>query len=80
MWLRALTDNVKGVYHEAMQKADAIRYFGSAQKLATAVGLKSRQAIYSWPDEVPALYQFKLHHLTEGKLPLSPQLDAERRQ
>ena len=36
-----------------MQKAEAVRHFGSAAKLATALGLKSRQAVYAWPEEVP---------------------------
>ena len=62
-----------------MQKLEAIRHFGSAQKVAEAVGLKSRQAIYAWPDEVPDLYQYKLHHLSGGLLKLSPRLDSERR-
>lgn len=60
---------------KVMQKADAIRYYGSAQKLAHALGLKSRQAIYCWPDEVPDLYQYKLHHMTGGELSLSPHLE-----
>jgi len=57
-----------------MQKADAIKYFGGAAKLAHELGLKSRQAIYAWPDEVPELYQYKLHHLSRGDLPLSERL------
>jgi hypothetical protein len=65
-------------YHEGMQKSEAIQHFGSASKLAKALGLKSRQAIYQWPDEVPELYQYKLHHLTRGKLPLSPDLKAAK--
>jgi hypothetical protein len=54
-----------------MQKTEAIEHFGGAAKLAHALGLKSRQAIYAWPEEVPELYQYKLHHLSGGKLPLS---------
>lgn len=57
-----------------MLKSAAIAHFGSAQKLADALGLKSRQAIYAWPDEVPDLYQYKLYHLTNRKLELSPEL------
>lgn len=57
-----------------MQKSEAIKYFGGAQQLAHALGLKSRQAIYAWPDEVPDLYQYKLHHVSGGALVLSPQL------
>jgi hypothetical protein len=59
-----------------MQKSEAIEHFGGATKLANALGLKSRQAIYAWPEEVPELYQYKLYHLTRGKLPLSPGLKA----
>jgi hypothetical protein len=60
-----------------MKKSDAIAYFnGSPKKLATAVGLKSRQAIYKWPDEVPDLYQLALHKLSGGKLVLSPRMKA----
>lgn len=58
-----------------MQKLDAIRHFGGAAKLAHALGLKSRQAIYAWPDEVPELYQYKLNHLSGGELELSPRLE-----
>jgi hypothetical protein len=62
-----------------MQKADAIRHFGSVQKVADAAGLKSRQAVYMWPDEVPDLYQYKLHHVSGGKLKLSPRLEQQER-
>lgn len=59
-----------------MLKTEAIKHFGSAQKLAHACGLKSRQAVYLWPDEVPEKYQYKLHHLTGGALELSPRLST----
>jgi hypothetical protein len=58
-----------------MQKTEAIEHFGGASKLAAALGLKSRQAIYAWPEEVPELYQYKLHHMSGGKLPLSQQFE-----
>lgn len=58
-----------------MQKSDALAYFdNSPTKLARAVGLKSRQSIYKWGDEVPDLYQFVLHQISGGDLPLSPRL------
>lgn len=68
----------------SMDKAAAIAFFdGSPTKLARAVGLKSRQAIYKWPDEVPDLYQPMLYQISDGALPLSPRLaqhiEAERR-
>lgn len=53
-----------------MQKSDAIQYFGSAPKLARALGL-TRQAIYQWPDTVPDLYQYKLAAITDGALRVS---------
>jgi len=64
-----------------MQKSEVIEFFGSAQKVAQVVGLRSRQAIYAWPEEVPELYQYRLHRLSGGKLKLSPQFeDGERTQ
>lgn len=61
-----------------MEKREAIQHFGSVIKLAAALGL-SRQAIYLWPERVPDLYQYKLHHMSGGVLPLSDQ-QAERNQ
>lgn len=52
-----------------MQKTQAIEHFGGVKKLATTLGI-SRQAIHKWPPVVPDLYQYKLHHLSNGKLPL----------
>lgn len=65
-----------------MTKTDALEYFGGPSRLARLVGLKSRQAIYAWPENVPDLYQYKLHHLSDGKLPLTvtAPAPAERRQ
>jgi hypothetical protein len=50
-----------------MQKAIAIEYFGGITKLAARLGI-SRQAIHAWPEEVPDLYRYKLHYLSDGKL------------
>lgn len=62
----------------SMQKQEAIEHFGNANRLAKALGL-TRQAVYAWKDgELPELYQYKLHHLTDGKLPLSPSLAEAR--
>jgi hypothetical protein len=58
-----------------MQKQEAIQYFGNANRLAKALGI-SRQAVYAW-DEIPELHQYRLHRLTEGKLPLSPALEPK---
>lgn len=54
-----------------MRTSDAIAHFGSAPKLAQALGLKSRQAIYRWGKKVPELYQYKLQVLTRGQLKVS---------
>ncbi len=51
----------------AMLKSAAIEHFGGAVKLGKLLGL-TRQAIYMWPDVVPDLYQYKLHHLSGGQL------------
>lgn len=62
-----------------MNKAEVIAHFdGSPTKVARALGLKSRQAIHAWPEEVPELYQYKLNHITGGALELSPELEAKR--
>ncbi len=53
-----------------MNKSDAIQHFGGPTKLARLLEI-SRQAIHKWGDEVPDLYQYKLHHLSGGKLPIS---------
>lgn len=54
-----------------MQKAQAIEHFGGVTKLAAKLGV-SRQAIHAWPEIVPDLWQYKLHYLSDGKLPLDP--------
>lgn len=61
-----------------MLKSEAIEFFGSAQKVAEAAGLKSRQAVYYWPDEIPELYQYRLHRQSNGFLKLSPRLQDGR--
>lgn len=53
-----------------MTKAEALDFFGGPTKLGALLGL-TRQAIWSWPDEVPDLYQYKLHHMSAEKLPLT---------
>jgi len=37
-----------------MTRNDVIQIFGGATAAARAMGLKSRQAIYAWPDELSA--------------------------
>jgi hypothetical protein len=52
-----------------MQKSQAIEHFGGITKMAAKLGI-SRQAIHAWPEIVPSLWQYKLHHLSEGRLPI----------
>jgi hypothetical protein len=76
-WCEQLTLNGNRSYHDGMQKQEAIQYYGNANRLAKALGV-SRQAVYAWKGpEVPPPYQYKLHYLTDGKLPLSPELSAK---
>lgn len=63
-----------------MQKSQAIEHFGGVAKLAAILGV-SRQAIHAWGDTVPELWRYKIHYLSEGKLPLeSPPERPETRQ
>jgi hypothetical protein len=36
-----------------MLKHEAISLFGSVDELRKALGLKTRQAVYMWPDDAP---------------------------
>ena len=60
-----------------MQKTRAVEFFGGPTKLARLLGI-SRQAIYQWPEVVPDLYQYKLHHLSGGELEIDA-IDAAQR-
>lgn len=55
-----------------MDKATAIQHFGGVTKLAALLGI-SRQAIHAWPKDVPNLYTYKLHYLSDGHIPLDDQ-------
>lgn len=71
------------IYWLLMNKSAAVKHFGSAKKLADALGI-TRQAIHAWGPEIPDLWQYKIHHLSGGELPLDSRLDyvkpqAERR-
>lgn len=46
---------------------DAVRYFGSKNKLAIALGI-NRQAIQFWNGKVPIRRQYELEELTNGRL------------
>lgn len=61
-----------------MQKSQAIEHFGGITKLAAKLGV-SRQAIHAWPNEVPELWRYKIHYLSEGKLPLETRQQPQDR-
>lgn len=50
-----------------MKKADAVKYFKNASRLARALGI-SRVAVSKWGKEVPPLRAFELERLTNGEL------------
>lgn len=56
-----------------MTKSEALAHFGSVRKLADALGLKSVQAVYQWPeDSIPVGRQYQIQALTKGKLKADP--------
>ena len=60
-----------------MTKSEAIAHFGSVKKLADALGLKSVQAVYQWPDDgIPEGRQYQIQAMTKGKLKASPKATA----
>jgi len=51
-----------------MTKLDkAIKHFGTASKMARALGIKP-QAIYQWDGKIPRLRAFEIERVTKGKL------------
>ena len=60
-----------------MKKSEAIEHFGGVARLAGLLDL-TRQAIYMWPDHVPDLYQYKLHILSDRKLPIEQSQDRQQ--
>ena len=52
----------------AMEFIDALRHFGSRNKIAKALGI-NRQAITRWAEAgIPLMRQYQLEELTGGKL------------
>lgn len=66
-WQRPLTTYVNGCYRARMRKSVAVKHFGGIPKMSRILGV-TRQAIYKWPEEVPDLYQYKLHYLSGYRL------------
>lgn len=54
-----------------MKKASALTYFGSASKLARAIGV-TRSAVQQWGDLVPPLSAAKLERASNGALKFDP--------
>lgn len=50
-----------------MKKVTAINYFGSAAKLAKALGI-SKSAVSLWGDQIPELRAYQLERITNGEL------------
>lgn len=54
-----------------MNKKVAIDYFGSAAKLAKALGV-SRSAVSQWDDTIPLLRAYQIEKITNGRLFVGP--------
>lgn len=50
-----------------MKKADAIKYFQSASKLANALGI-TRMSITQWGEDIPQRRAFEIERITGGAL------------
>ena len=50
-----------------MQKTEAIKFYGTATRLAKALGI-TPQAVYKWPATVPMVRQYQLAELTGDRL------------
>jgi transcriptional repressor of cell division inhibition gene dicB len=61
-----------------MYKKDAIQYFGSVLKLSQALGV-TRSAVYLWKKVVPKATAYRLHVMTEGRLPVVAHLYPKKR-
>ncbi len=59
-----------------MRKADAVKFYGTAYKLAAALGV-SRQAVYTWGDLVPISRAYDIERLSQGALKVKPRLYAK---
>lgn len=50
-----------------MQKADAIKHFGSGSALARTLGI-GKALVSKWGEEVPQRYAYEIERITHGKL------------
>lgn len=58
-----------------MTKQEAVQHFKTGAKLAEALGI-THQAVYDWGEKVPAVRQYQIEVLTEGKLKAERQNQA----
>lgn len=60
-----------------MTTDDAVKHYGTQQKLADALGIK-QGSVAGWGDFPPALRQLQLQQITKGKLKAEPGLLSVR--
>ena len=60
-----------------MTKADAIKHYGTQQKLAAALGL-SQATISGWGEFPPPLRQLQMQKITKGKLRAEPNVFSSK--
>jgi DNA-binding transcriptional regulator YdaS (Cro superfamily) len=51
----------------SMRKTEAIKHFGTATAMASALGI-GKATVSKWGDEVPPRYQYELERITKRKL------------
>lgn len=56
-----------------MTYQDALDFFGTQVKLATALGIQ-QPAVSSWGKVIPERYQYQLEIITDGRLRADPEL------
>lgn len=60
-----------------MTTDDAVKHYGTQQKLADALGIK-QGSVAGWGEFPPALRQLQLQQITKGKLKAEPGLLSVR--
>lgn len=60
-----------------MTTDDAVKHYGTQQKLADALGIK-QGSVAGWGEHPPALRQLQLQQLTKGRLKAEPGLLSVR--
>jgi transcriptional repressor of cell division inhibition gene dicB len=62
-----------------MRTIEAIKYFGTQQAVADALGLK-QPAVSLWGERPPSLRQLQLEIITKGKLKADPEIKQPSRE